>query len=141
MTISFFASGTPKGQPRPRAFVCGGKARVYDAGTAEGWKSAVAVAARDVLPAVPIAGPIAVEIQFSMPRPKSHYGAKGAVKPAFESAQHTQKPDLDNLAKAVLDAMTVLRFWGDDAQIVEMTLGKAWSGLTNPGAWIHVRAL
>ena len=43
--------GEPKGQPRPRAFakpIGGGKfsARVYDAGTAEGWKSQIAQAFR-----------------------------------------------------------------------------------------------
>ena len=42
------APGIPKGQPRPRAFSRNGHARVFDPGTAEGWKSAVAVAAQDL---------------------------------------------------------------------------------------------
>lgn len=47
MTITFFIHGDPKPQPRPRAFArrMGAKfvARVYDAGTAEGWKSQIAM--------------------------------------------------------------------------------------------------
>jgi len=44
--IHFFVSGDPKAQPRIRAFAINGHARVYDPGTAEGWKSLIAVAAR-----------------------------------------------------------------------------------------------
>lgn len=39
---------------------------------------------------------------------------------------HTVKPDVDNLAKQLLDAMTRLRFWDDDRQIVELTCRKRY---------------
>ena len=33
---------------------------------------------------------------------------------------HTVKPDVDNLAKQILDAMSLLWFFDDDKQIVEL---------------------
>ena len=54
-TISFSVDGEPKAQPRPKAFArnFGNKwqARVYDPGTAEGWKSLIAIAVKPHLPA------------------------------------------------------------------------------------------
>ena len=142
MTISFFVPGTPKPQPRPRAFSRGGVARVYDPATAEGWKSLIATEARKVRPSEPLPGPLTLEVQFTLPRPKSHYTSKGALREAHNSAYHTQKPDLDNLAKAVMDAMTVIGFWRDDAEIQRLTLLKWWSSDTMPaGAYIRVVTL
>ena len=66
--ISFFVPGIPKGQPRPRAFAFHGKARVFDPGTAEGWKASVALAARDELPPAPLEGALSVSLRFYMPR-------------------------------------------------------------------------
>lgn len=67
MPILFRVFGTPKAQPRPRAFAkqLGGKAvaRVYDAGTAEGWKGSIALAARQYVPDEPLIGPLRVDIE------------------------------------------------------------------------------
>ena len=124
-TIQFFVPGEPKAQPRPRAFAFQGKARVYDAGTAEGWKSCIAVAARKHLPAEPLTGPINLTIDYYLRRPKCHFG-KGGVKPAHAGANHCQKPDLDNLDKAVMDALTQLRMWVDDSQVCHKKSAKYW---------------
>ena len=129
-TITFDVEGNPKGQPRPRAFSRGGHARVYDPGTAEGWKSCIALAARPHLPSTPIAGAVSVDLAFWFARPKGHTGKKG-LKPSAPP-DHTQKPDLDNLAKAVLDCLTEIGMWVDDAQIVGLTLRKVW--LSEPGS-------
>ena len=72
--------GEPKGQPRPRAFarrMGDGKfvARVFESGTAEGWKSLIAAEAAKHRPAEPISGPVSVDAYFVFPRPKSHYRA------------------------------------------------------------------
>jgi len=130
-SITFVAYGLPKGQPRPRAFarnMGGGKfaARVYDAGTAEGWKSEVAIAARQFIPETPLANGLRVYLRFCMPRPKSHYNAKGEVKQNAPK-QFTKKPDCDNLAKAVLDALTQVGMWVDDAQIIKLSIDKLYT--------------
>lgn len=140
-TLSFFAEGLPKGQPRPRAFArkFGDKwsARVYDAGTAEGWKSAVALAAKPHLPSEPLTGALCLSVNFHMPRPKAHFRKNGDVKegaPGYPIG----KPDADNLVKAVLDCLTQLGVWRDDTQIVYMHVRKVY-GAPTTGAWVDVR--
>jgi Holliday junction resolvase RusA-like endonuclease len=133
--IQFFAQGIPKGQPRPRAFSRGGSARVYDPGTAEGWKSQIAMAAREHVPHAPLSGPVKLRLQFHIPRPKSHLRANGELKPTAPYL-NTKKPDADNYAKAVMDALTTLRFWQDDAQVAELSVRKAYS--TQAGCLIEI---
>ncbi len=113
--------GDPKPQPRPRAFALHGKARVYDLGTAEGWKGLVGLQAEPQKPSVPLTGPIAVTITFYFRRPKSHFISNKTDRPLKQKAPtyHTNKPDRDNLEKAVLDALKVIGMWRDDCQVCE----------------------
>lgn len=124
LIVSVFVEGIPKGQPRPRAFARGGKARVYDAGTAEGWKSQIALALKDLRPEAPIAAPLLVELIFFLPRPKRLMRRADPDGPIA----HTGKPDLDNLVKAVFDAITTIRVWGDDTQVVQLRAEKFYAG-------------
>jgi Holliday junction resolvase RusA-like endonuclease len=124
-------NGDPKPQPRPRAFarnMGGGKfaARVYDAGTAEGWKGQIALAAKSHLPATPLEMPLMVSLYFFLARPKSHYTGKGNLKPSSPS-QPVNKMDCDNLAKSVLDALTQLGMWRDDGQITQLVISKSFT--------------
>ncbi len=144
--ITFFAPGEPKGQPRPRAFArkMGGKyvARVFDAGTAEGWKAQVALAAKPHRPPSPLTGPLAVELWFHFPRPKAHYRGGNPHRGLRPDAPHwhTGKPDGDNLAKAVLDALTQIgAFWRDDSQVAYLTIRKGYS--ETPGCSVAIRQL
>ena len=141
MTISFFVPGVPKPQPRPRAFARNGMARVYDPGTAEGWKSAIAVAAKEMRPDKPLAGPIGLRIVFLLPRPKSHYRANGNLRDPCRQVCHAQKPDLDNLAKAVMDCLSTIGMWNDDAQVCKLDLSKWWDSSDQCGATITVEEL
>lgn len=138
--MTFTVTGDPKGQPRPRAFAFRGHARVYDAGTAEGWKSLVAAKLHECWDSIQFTGPVTVELQFHMRRPKGHYGAKGLRRSA-PSVWHTQKPDADNLAKAVLDALTQCGLWADDAQVASLNVQKLWSNCGQPGCRIEVVSL
>ena len=116
--ISFFAEGIPKGQPRPKAFSRGGHAAVYDPGTAEGWKDCIRSAARQYRPDKPLQGPIRMSMEFFMPRPKAHFRTgkhAGELRPDAPK-WHIAKPDLDNLQKAVLDALKDIGMFADDAQ-------------------------
>lgn len=120
--ITFFAHGEPKAQPRPRAFSRNGKAHVYDAKTAEGWKGQIAIAAMNCRPAKPLEGPISLDILFYFPRPKRLETKKG-----LSVVYHTDKPDADNCAKAVMDCLTQLGFWKDDAQVVTLRVEKCYA--------------
>lgn len=137
--ISFFACGTPKGQPRPRAFIRGKRAAVYDPGTAEGWKGQIAIAWRETgLDGAAEAQAYHVALVFRFPRPKHHFTGKGSLKPA-SPVWHTAKPDADNAAKAVLDALTALSVWRDDAQVACLTIDKRYGD--KPGCQITIQAL
>jgi Holliday junction resolvase RusA-like endonuclease len=140
-TIQFFAQGTPKGQPRPRAFAMklgNGKfsARVFDAGTSEGWKSCVAMAAKPFLPPTPLTGPLEMSIDFYFARPARLLTKKS---PDGE-IPHTSKPDVDNLAKAVLDALTQTGMLVDDSQVYSLVAAKFYVVRGNTsGAQIEIR--
>jgi Holliday junction resolvase RusA-like endonuclease len=135
--VTFYAIGIPKGQPRPKAFSRGNHAGVYDPGTANEWKASVAEGFK-THHGMSYNQPLAVEIWLSMPRPKAHFGSKG-LKPNAPD-WHTQKPDLDNAAKAILDAMTDFQFWKDDSVVCNLTISKSWTDGT-PGATIRISNL
>lgn len=126
--ISIFINGEPKPQLRPRAFVLHGHARVYNPKTAEGWKSQIADALRNHVPAQPITGPVCLDLTFYFPRPKGHYGTgknELRLKPNAPR-MHTQKPDRDNLDKPFLDCLKTLGVFGDDAQVCDGSIKKLW---------------
>lgn len=144
--ITFFAAGDPKGQPRPRAFAMkiGNtfQTRVYDPHTAEGWKSQIAAAAREHLRAQPLSGPVELVLAFTFRRPRAHFYAGKRADMVRENAPvyHVAKPDTDNVAKAVMDALTQMGgVWGDDAQVARLIVTKTYGPC--PGVNIEIRPI
>ena len=143
-TLTFKVYGEPKGQPRPRAFArkmgAVHVARFYDSDVADAWKGAVQSALLDAANASRweyTLGPVFVEIVFAMPRPKSHRGAKGLK--ASAPNYHVGKPDVDNLAKLVLDQITRnTRIWRDDSQVVVLAVKKAWAVSEGHGCAVRI---
>jgi Holliday junction resolvase RusA-like endonuclease len=126
--VKFFVSGNPKGQPRARVRF-GGKG-VFDPGTADGWKSCIRSDFKNLTFASkkPIfEEPVSVVLTFFMPRPKAHIRSNGEVKP-LAPVFHGGKPDSDNLAKAVLDALTNAGAWADDGLVSILTVAKLYGG-------------
>lgn len=78
--------------------------------------------------------PVAVSIIYYFPFPS------GASKATREKGfvPMTERPDLDNLTKSVLDMMTDCRLWDDDAQVTELTLAK-WR-TEKPSVSVHILA-
>lgn len=70
---------------------------------------------RSRYPGKPLDGPLSVDVQFFLTKPKS-------VK---RESPHV-KPDLDNLAKLVLDSANDI-LWADDAQICVLNLEKSYA--------------
>ena len=143
-SISFVVEGEPKGQPRPRAFarMVNGvpRARVYDKGTAEEWKSQIALAARPHNKGVPIECAVRLSCRFHFARPKSHYGTGRNAAILKDSAPrfHTGRPDLDNIIKALKDALTGIRLWRDDSLVVQYgRMEKVWSDRDYTGVAIE----
>lgn len=79
-------------------------------------------------PAEPIEGAIALDVEWKFCS-RSH--KQGEWK--------TTKPDVDNMTKLLLDCMTDVGFWNDDAQVVRLTTAKYWADV--PGIEIAVEAL
>jgi len=138
----FRANGIPKGQPRARAFAFKGRARMYDPGTAEAWKSDIARACSP-MEGLRLPDPIRLCVTFYFPRPKSHYRTNGTLKDTAPRLIHDQKPDIDNCEKAILDALTHIGAWIDDDQVCETQILKRWEqpGESGPGALITIHTL
>jgi hypothetical protein len=128
--ITLKVYGDPKGQPRPKAFSRGGHAAVYDPGTAEAWKSQIAMAAKEEgVVGLMLDIPLRVEIYAFFKRPKSHFrsGKNAHLLKSAAPQLNTSKPDFDNIGKAACDALTHLGVWKDDAQVVDGRVVKKFS--------------
>lgn len=88
----------------------------------------------------PFAGPLAVVIGATFPRPKSHYrtGRHAAELRAEAPTCHAQVPDADKIARAILDALAGVAF-GDDRQVSRLSVAKIWD--ETPGVTIRIEEL
>lgn len=82
-------------------------------------------------PEMPFNGPVSVSVEFYYPIKDKR--KKGQFK--------TSRPDCDNLVKLLLDCMTQLRFWDDDAQIAILRIMKKYSVSDEAGIMIYVKEL
>lgn len=127
--IRFDVPGKPEPQGSSRAFVNkhSGRAIVTSDNPAlKSWRNRVAAAASDAMAGRELLrGPIALQVTFGMPRPKSHYRANGTLKPNAPLF-HTGKPDADKLLRSVDDSLTATVV-ADDAQVCDLALRKVYS--------------
>lgn len=84
-------------------------------------------------PTFPIAGAIRVEIEYYMPYLKSATKAQKQIDPL----PNPKRPDCDNLAKGVLDAMQAAGYFYDDAQVYSLQITKAFSH--KPGLGVKIQ--
>ena len=120
--ITFTIPGNPVAQPRVKARQAGKFIQVYTPEKKiKPYKDAIKLVASQAMAGKPpIEGPIGVCIHFYFDRPKSH------TKRQRECGYHSQKPDIDNLTKAVFDALNEICFQ-DDSQIWELRVYKRWT--------------
>lgn len=137
-TISFFVQGEPVAQPRGRAVnIKGVGIRVIGATTKHPihlWKQALMSVCETAMQGFRLyEDPIDVALVFLMARPKSM-----PKRTANQRVPHTKKPDIDNVAKGVLDAFNA-RLWGDDSQIYSLKISKRYvMGDEKPGVFVRV---
>ena len=148
MTFTVYGLPQPKGSMKYIGHH-GGKPRLKS--TSKGlpaWDEAVhweAVKACGTTPAPFFPGPVRVRIVFTMPRPAS--SPKSRMYP-------DTKPDIDKLARAVLDSMKRAGVYVDDSRVCSLIADKrfpldplpitrynAWELLDRPGTVITVVAL
>lgn len=118
MTATFTIPGKPFGKQRPRATRQG---RVYTPKETVSFERTVAQIALPHFPA-PLEGPVKVSIYATFEPAKSWSAKKTAE---HLNRPHTQRPDLDNCAKAILDGLNRIA-WADDGQVAEITVRKVW---------------
>lgn len=126
MTAHLTAIGIPKAQPRVKAYRKGAHAGVYTPDTADDWKRAVMIAAHELAGAM-LDEPVHLQVEFYLPAPKRKHG---------EFVQN--KPDLDNLCKAVMDALTAIGVWTDDSRVVTLDARKRYAINRECGASITI---
>ena len=117
MKVQFTIPGKPFAWRRARS---NGKIRFNDPAM-EAHASTVQAIALKHFPA-PIAGPVKLEIRCTFAIPKS---ASKARRLAAMWRPHTQKPDSDNIAKQIGDALNRIA-WVDDSQIADSRVIKLW---------------
>ena len=119
--ITFVVQGEPVPQPRPRVSTRGGFARAYVPSThpVHAYRQRIAAEATKA-GLEPQSEPVEVIVEAVFVRPKSHMTKKG-VKP---TAPKLPRPDVDNIAKAILDSLQDVM--GDDTNVRLLTVGKAY---------------
>ena len=103
--------------------------RMYDPSKAD--KKAWIESVRDLWPDTPLTCPVKLKMKFTFKRPKCHFRTgkySGEVKSSAPTL-HCKKPDLDNLVKFYMDALTNI-FYRDDSLVHELRARKLY-GLHN----------
>lgn len=116
-------NGNPVSASRPRI---SGRCRYYN----EPYKSYKTLLSKEIDKLIPKDKsllfeqyePLSVEIVYEMPIPKMSPKKTASMIGAY----HTKKPDLDNLDKAILDALSC-RVFKDDSQVAKLSAVKKYS--------------
>lgn len=103
------------------------------------WRANAAFFARQAYQGSPLDGPIALQVEFVMPRTKDHFGTgkKSEVLRTDAPKFHTKKPDATKLLRSLEDALTQV-LWVDDSRICWQAATKVYGD--KPGAHVRVCA-
>lgn len=116
-------TGRPHGKERPRF----GQGRAYT--TDANRSHARRVQTEWIAAGRPCLAPdawYAIRVYSYRRRPDGHYRRDGSLSAAGRRARFPGKPDVDNEAKAILDALVACGAIPDDRLCVRMTAGKWW---------------
>lgn len=142
--VDFWVPGVPvpKGSLR---HVGGGRLIESAKGLAD-WRKAIADAARvhNALSSKgldePYTGAVAVTLDFYLPRPASHFRGNDRSRELRATAPtHVKKrPDVDKLARAILDALTDSGVWRDDCLVFDLAARKHYADARIPGVRVQI---
>lgn len=121
-TIRFCVHGTPVGKGRPRFTKSG---RTYTPEKTENYERLVRACYQSQVRrfSFPPGVPITAKLQAEFPIPKSTSKKRAA---AMLGRWHTKRPDADNVAKAILDALNGYAY-PDDSAISKLSVEKTYS--------------
>ena len=129
----FWIHGTPVQQGSKTAFVVKGRAIMTDqnAKTLKPWRETVTREAEVAALRFPMFdGPLAVTADFYMPRGKTVKRARPCV-----------TPDLDKLARALMDGITDAGVWADDALVVDLHVREFYADERPPGVRVQINTI
>lgn len=143
LTIHVIGIPVPQGSKVANSF--GRGVRDTNATKLKPWRADVAGTAGDTARAagwVTLDAPALVEITFYMPRLAGHYGTGRNVGRLKPSAPWwcSVKPDVDKLARAILDALTDAAVLRDDARVARLVVEKRYADAAT-GARITITTL
>lgn len=132
--------GNPKAQGRARIRRRGKFVSMHDDPKSAKEKDKLYLIAQQQAPPEPFEGPLKVDITFYFSRPKSHYGTgkNAGVLKKTAPYHHITKPDIDNLRKLVMDALSGV-FYIDDKQVCIGTTIKTYDD--RPRTVINIKKL
>lgn len=136
--VSFVVPGQPVGKGRPRASRTPKGVRLHTPDKTVNYEALVATAAQGAMrDAAPIEDPCEVLMEIRLAVPLS-WSAKKRNQ-AFDGVLHpTKKPDMDNVVKAIFDAINGV-VWQDDVQVVRLIATKRYG--RTPGVTVAVRSV
>ena len=139
MTRTFFAAGPVRGKGRARS----GKGNHYTPDQTRLYEAHIRDCYLRVNPGSrPFTGAVELWITANLTRPASHYRSKGGKRTTLllpsARAYPTVKPDLDNIEKAVMDALNGIAY-GDDSAVVRKHSAKCYGD--EEGLSVTIRAM
>lgn len=133
--IEFIVPGNPVGKGRPKFARRGKFVQTYTPEKTVSYENLIKLKAEQAMQGMDlIAGPVKLGLNISVSIPASWSKKKKAAAVAGE-IKPTTKPDIDNIVKAVGDAMNNIVF-KDDSQIFEVSARKAYAEI--PGVRVIV---
>ena len=126
--LMFEIPGSPIGQGRPKFSTINGHAKAYDPEKSRNYKAYVKLLATQAMKDNGfnmIEGPCCLDIMafFEVPKSKSKKFKERAL---LGLERPTKKPDIDNIVKALQDALNGLAY-KDDSSIVFLSVAKCYS--------------
>ena len=130
MMQAFRVEGAPVGKARPRVTRWG----AYTPRKTAQHEASIKAAAQQA-GIVAISGPVTLQVAFVMPIPQS-WPKKRREAAARQEMMPLGKPDVDNLCKAVMDALIGIAYQ-DDTQVVRLVACKLYGTEPRTEVWIE----
>jgi Holliday junction resolvase RusA-like endonuclease len=134
MTLQFTIPGPPIGKGRPRFSTAGGKPRSYTPAVTREYEALIAARAVEAMAGrEPLKTPLRVMIEATMSIPLSWSKTKRQA--ALDGDVYPSRPDVDNIAKTVLDGMNGV-VYEDDAQVTHLKVNKKYAQEGSVTVWL-----
>jgi Holliday junction resolvase RusA-like endonuclease len=135
--IHFSVPGQPIGKGRPRVGKVGAHVRMFTPQKTVSYENLVKHAAFEAMAGAPLLeGPVRVIVHMACQIPAS-WSAKKQGSALSHVIRPTTKPDIDNVIKAIFDAINGV-VWKDDVQVCDASIRKFYSESPCVRVWVDV---